>query len=310
MKKVLITGGAGFLGSHLCDYFIENGDKVICLDNLYTGSLENINHLQNHENFSFINHNIIEPIDLKVDVIYNFACPASPPHYQKDPIFTFKTSVWGILNMLELARKNNAIIIQASTSEVYGDPLQHPQSETYWGNTNCFGKRSCYDEGKRSAETLMYDYFHQYNVDIKIVRIFNTYGPHMNKDDGRVVSNFITQALKNEDITIYGDGEQTRSFCYVSDLIAGIVKLGAMPKGYTGPVNIGNSNERSVKELAELIIKKTNSRSKLIQLPLPADDPIKRRPDNSMAKNDLNWNPVVDINDGLDLSIEYYKTVI
>ncbi len=310
MQTILITGGAGFLGSHLCDYFINRGEKVICLDNLYTGSMENIKHLQSNENFTFIKHDIINPIDLAVDEIYNFACPASPPHYQKDGVFTFKTSVIGMLNMLELAKQNDATIVQASTSEIYGDPLEHPQTEKYWGNVNSFGKRSCYDEGKRGAETLMYEYFQQHHVNIKIVRIFNTYGPRMNKDDGRVVSNFITQALKNEDITIYGDGEQTRSFCYVSDLVEGIVKLAKTPEGYTGPVNIGNPSERTVKELAQLIIAKTNSHSTLIKLPLPADDPVKRCPDITVAKRDLNWQPQVDINEGLDSAIAYYKTVI
>ncbi|UDQ96941.1 UDP-glucuronic acid decarboxylase family protein [Lentisphaerota bacterium WC36G] len=310
MRNILITGGAGFLGSHLCEYFIKKDDNVICLDNLYTGSLKNVEHLFQYENFTFINHDIIEPIDIEVDTIFNFACPASPPQYQKDPVFTFKTSVWGILNMLELAKKNNATIIQASTSEVYGNPLQHPQRESYLGNTNCFGKRSCYDEGKRSAESLMYDYFHQYGVDIKIARIFNTYGPRLNKDDGRVVSNFITQALRGEDITIYGDGEQTRSFCYVSDLIAGIIRLSKQPKEYTGPLNIGNPKEFTIKELAELIIKKINSNSKLVEMPLPADDPVKRRPDITKAKADLNWEPSVELNEGLDFAIEYYRTVL
>ena len=308
MKRILVTGGAGFIGSHLCKKLLAENNYVICLDNLFTGRLENIKVLLDKPNFEFVEHDIIYPIDIEVDQIYNFACPASPPHYQYDPIRTMKTSVIGILNLLELAQKYNATLLQASTSEVYGDPLEHPQRESYWGNVNPIGIRSCYDEGKRCAETLLMDYHRQHKVDIKIIRIFNTYGPNMLKNDGRVVSNFIVQALKNEDITIYGDGTQTRSFCYVSDLVEGIVKM-MNSQNLTGPINLGNPSERTISELAELIIKKTNSRSKIVHLPLPQDDPTKRKPDISLAKENLAWTPLVNIEEGLDKTIKYFKNL-
>ena len=305
MKKILVTGGAGFIGSHLCKKLTEENNHVICLDNFYTGSRINVESLINLPNFEIIEHDIEHEIDIKVDEIYNLACPASPPQYQFNPVKTIRTSVLGTANMLELAKKYNARILQASTSEVYGDPLEHPQKETYWGNVNPIGIRSCYDEGKRCAETLMADYNRQYGTDIKIVRIFNTYGPNMHLNDGRVVSNFIVQALKNEDITIYGDGNQTRSFCYVSDLVDGLVKM--MDSPTTGPLNLGNSAERTILNLAELIIKKTDSNSKIIHKPLPGDDPVRRRPDLTLAKTVLKWEPNVDINEGLDHTIKYFQ---
>lgn len=309
MKNVLVTGGAGFIGSHLCKRLLDEGNFVICLDNLFTGSMDNVKNLQ-CDNFQFINADIVNKFEIdKIDQIYNLACPASPPHYQFDPIKTMKTSVIGILNLLELAKKNNARILQASTSEVYGDPLEHPQKETYWGHVNPNGIRSCYDEGKRCAETLMMDYHRQYGTDIKIVRIFNTYGPNMRPDDGRVVSNFILQALKGEDITIYGDGSQTRSFCYVSDLVEGLISM-MSKNNFIGPVNLGNPSERTVKNLAELIIEKTCSKSKIVYKEIPQDDPVKRRPDISLANKELAWNPVVDINTGLDKTIEYFKNTL
>ncbi len=311
MKKVLVTGGAGFIGSHLCKRLVNEGNSVICIDNLFTGNLKNIESLIIKPNFKFLQHDITEPIDIdiEIDQIYNLACPASPPHYQYDPIKTLKTSVIGILNMLELAKKYNATILQASTSEVYGNPLEHPQKETYWGNVNPIGIRSCYDEGKRCAETLLMDYNRQYNTNTKIIRIFNTYGPNMLKNDGRVVSNFIVQALKGEDITIYGDGSQTRSFCFVSDLVDGIYKM-MNSSNFAGPVNLGNPNERTVLDLAKLIIKMTNSKSKIVYKELPQDDPVKRKPDISLAKEKLNWEPIIDIETGLGKTIEYFKTVI
>lgn len=310
MKKILVTGGAGFIGSHLCKRLVqEKGTQVICLDNLFTGSINNIKELLNYPNFSFLNHDIEVPIDIEVSQIYNLACPASPPHYQFNPVKTIRTSVIGIANMLDLAQKYNALILQASTSEVYGDPLEHPQKETYWGNVNPIGIRSCYDEGKRCAETLMTDYNRQYGTKIKIVRIFNTYGANMLSDDGRVVSNFIVQALKNEDITIYGDGKQTRSFCYVSDLVEGLIRMMNTP-AFAGPVNLGNPSERTILNLAELIIKKIGSKSKIVFHPLPADDPIKRKPDITLANEKLNWNPIISIEDGLDLTIEYFKSIV
>ena len=310
MKNILVTGGAGFIGSHLCKKLLEQGNFVICLDNLFTGSMENVKDLLNNKNFQFINADIINKLEIdKINQIYNLACPASPPHYQFDPVKTMKTSVLGILNLLELARKNNATILQASTSEVYGNPLEHPQRESYWGNVNPIGIRSCYDEGKRCAETLMMDYSRQYGTDIKIVRIFNTYGPNMRSDDGRVVSNFILQALKEEDITIYGDASQTRSFCYVSDLIEGLISM--MNKAnFLGPVNLGNPSERTVKNLAELIVNKIGSNSKIIYKALPQDDPVKRQPDITIAKEKLGWTPVVDIDTGLNKTIKYFKNTL
>lgn len=305
MKKILITGGAGFLGSNLCEKLLNQGNKIICLDNLYTGKEKNIHHLLNNPNFEFIVYDVINPIDIKVDEIYNLACPASPPFYQAQPIETTKTCVYGAINMLELAKKNNAKILQASTSEVYGEPEIHPQPENYRGNVNPIGIRSCYDEGKRAAESLFFDYYRIHNINIKIIRIFNTYGPKMNPDDGRVVSNFIVQALNNQPITIYGDGNQTRSFCYVDDLLNGMVKL--MNSNITGPINIGNPGEFTMLELAEKIINLTNSKSQLIFKPLPGDDPTRRKPDISLAKKELNWEPTINLEEGLKRTIEYFK---
>ena len=308
MKRILITGGAGFIGSHLCKRLLNEGNYVICLDNFFTGRKRNIETLLPNQNFELVEHDIIEPIDIRIDEIYNLACPASPPHYQYDPIKTMKTSVIGIINMLELAEKYNAKILQASTSEVYGDPLVHPQVETYWGNVNPIGIRSCYDEGKRCAETLISDYRRQKNLNTKIIRIFNTYGPNMTPDDGRVVSNFILQALKGEDITVYGDGSQTRSFCYVDDLIDGIVKM--MDSNLSEPVNLGNPTERTILDFAKLIIEFTGTKSKIIYKPLPSDDPTKRRPDITLAQTKLNWTPKVDINEGLKKTVAYFKELI
>ena len=310
MKKILVTGGAGFIGSHLCEKLLNEGNRVICLDNLFTGSKDNISDFLSNKNFEFIEHDVTESIKLDVDEVYNLACPASPPHYQIDPVKTAKTSVFGILNMLELAKDNNAKILQASTSEVYGNPLIHPQTEKYWGNVNPIGIRSCYDEGKRMAETFLFDYNRQYGVKIRIVRIFNTFGPKMNKNDGRVVSNFIVQALQNKDITIYGDGSQTRSFCYVSDLVNGLYKMMNNDKGFIGPVNLGNVGETSVLDFAKMIIKLTNSKSKIVFMPLPSDDPLQRKPDISLAKEKLDWEPVMDIQKGLLKTVEYFKTKI
>lgn len=307
-KRILITGGAGFIGSHLCEKLLQDDNNyVICLDNFYTGSKENIQHLISNPNFELIEHDITQSIDIKADEIYNLACPASPIHYQYNPIMTMKTSVLGIINVLELAKKYNTKILQASTSEVYGDPTIHPQDETYWGNVNPIGIRSCYDEGKRCAETLMIDYHRQHNVNIKIVRIFNTFGPNMALNDGRVVSNFIVQALKNEDITIYGEGNQTRSFCYVSDLVQGLIKMMNTSSEIIGPINLGNPLERTILNLAELILSKINTKSKIIFKDLPQDDPIKRKPDITLAKNILNWQPQISIEDGLDKTIEYFE---
>lgn len=305
MKKILVTGGAGFLGSHLCSRLLQENHQVFCLDNLYTGSLKNVQHLQHNSNFSFLEHDIENFLDLQIDEIYNLACPASPIHYQKNPVKTTKTSVLGILNMLELAKKYNARILHASTSEVYGDPKIHPQTESYLGNVNPIGIRSCYDEGKRCAESLCFDYFRAYGIDIKIVRIFNTYGPLMNLDDGRVVSNFIIQALQNQNITIYGKGTQTRSFCYVDDLIEGLLLL--MKSEHHGPVNMGNPNEFTILELAQEIIKLTKSNSKLIFMPLPQDDPLQRKPDITLAKQILNWIPTTSLNEGLQKTISYFQ---
>ena len=307
MKRILITGGAGFIGSHLCERLLNEGNDVICLDNFFTGSKDNIRHLLDNNRFELVRHDITKEYFIEVDEIYNLACPASPPHYQYNAIKTIKTSVLGMINMLGLAKRCKAKILQASTSEVYGDPLIHPQVESYWGNVNPIGIRSCYDEGKRCAETLMMDYHRQNKVDIRIVRIFNTYGPNMDLNDGRVVSNFIVQALKNEDITIYGDGSQTRSFCYVDDLIDGMIKMMNNKKGFIGPVNLGNPSERTILDFAKLIIKLTNSSSKIIYKPLPSDDPSKRQPDITLAKKELNFEPKVDIEEGLTKTIEYFK---
>ena len=310
MSRILVTGGAGFLGSHLCDRLIESGNEVICVDNLFTGSKDNINHLLSNPKFTFICHDITEPLgDIKVEQIYNLACPASPPYYQYDPIKTAQTSVFGAMNMLELARKVRATILQASTSEVYGDPLVHPQPESYRGNVNTIGIRSCYDEGKRMAETLFFDYHRQHNIDIKVIRIFNTYGPRMDANDGRVVSNFIVQALKGEDITIYGDGKQTRSFCYVDDLIEGMIRM-MNSKDFTGPVNLGNPGEFSMLELAQKVLELTGSDSKLVYMPLPGDDPTQRKPVIDLAKEKLDWEPTIALEDGLKKTIEYFKGVI
>lgn len=307
MKKVLVTGGAGFIGSHLCERLLKKGYLVTCLDNMYTGTYENISSFYKNPNFRFINDNVINPIYVEVDQIYNLACPASPIHYQYDPIMTTKTSFIGALNVLELARVKNARVLQASTSEIYGDPLIHPQEECYRGNVNTIGPRACYDEGKRVAETLFFDYKRQYNVDIRVIRIFNTYGPHMLENDGRVVSNFIVQALHNKDITIYGDGSQTRSFCYVDDLVDGLILM-MEQDAFCGPVNLGNPHEMTISELAELIIAKTSSTSKIVYRDLPVDDPIKRQPSIELAIEKLHWRPVIDISEGIDRTIKYFKS--
>ena len=309
MKRILVTGGAGFLGSHLCDKLINNGNHVTCIDNLYTGNVSNIQHLLGNDNFTFIKHDIVEPFYIEVDQIYNLACPASPIHYQRNPVGTTKANFIGVLNLLELANKTNARLLQASTSEVYGEPLEHPQPETYWGNVNPIGVRSCYDEGKRIAESLMFDFYRQYKTDIKIVRIFNTYGPRMNTNDGRVISNFIIQALKKEDITVYGDGSQTRSFCYVYDLIDGMCKMMNV-EDFNGPVNLGNPREYTINELAEGIIKLTKSNSKIVYKPLPSDDPTHRKPIINLANDKLNWHPKVSLEDGLMRTITYYKDIL
>ena len=309
--RILVTGGAGFLGSNLCERLAKNKeDHIYCLDNLQTGRMENIRALLEEPNFTFIEHDIVEPIELDVDQIYNAACPASPPAYQADPVHTLKTSVFGILHMLELARKNDATVMQFSTSEVYGDAQVHPQPESYWGNVNPDGIRSCYDEGKRAAETLCFDYHRQYGVKIKVIRIFNTYGPKMDPRDGRVISNFVNQALRDEDITVYGDGKQTRSFCYVDDLIEGIVRMMNSPADITGPVNLGNPGEFTMLELAEEVLRQTGSRSKLVFHDLPKDDPKQRRPDISRAKELLGWEPKVPLRQGLAKVIEYYRSLM
>lgn len=307
--RILITGGAGFLGSHLCERLLNDGHEVICLDNFFTGFKRNVAHLMSHPNFELIRHDVIDPFKFEVDQIYNLACPASPPHYQHNPIKTTKTSVMGAINSLGLAKRVKARVLQASTSEVYGDPAVHPQTEDYWGNVNPIGIRSCYDEGKRVAETLFFDYHRQNGVDIRVVRIFNTYGPRMNPDDGRVVSNFIAQALRGEDITIYGDGMQTRSFCYVDDLVEGFVRLMDQDE-ITGPVNIGNPNEFTMLELAEKVIEKVGNNTKLTFLPLPGDDPKQRQPDISLAKQHLDWEPTVDLDEGLDRTIAYFRELL
>jgi UDP-glucuronate decarboxylase len=308
--KILVTGGAGFIGSHLSRKLVSLGHKVVVVDNFFTGSEENVSDLLNTDMFEIINHDICNPINVEADAIFNLACPASPVHYQKNPVKTIKTNVLGAVNMLELARKNNIPIFQASTSEVYGDPTESPQKETYLGNVNPIGSRACYDEGKRVVETLFFDYKRQYNSKIKIARIFNTYGPGMQLDDGRVVSNFIVQALRNEDITIYGDGKQTRSFCYISDLVEGLVAFFSTQAHVTGPINLGNPTEITIRSLAEGIITKTNSNSEIICLPLPEDDPRQRKPDISTANSILNWSPNIDLDFGLQMTIDYFATKI
>ncbi|OGI04244.1 MAG: NAD-dependent dehydratase [Candidatus Melainabacteria bacterium RIFOXYA12_FULL_32_12] len=307
MKRILITGGAGFIGSHLCERLLDENNEVVCLDNFFTGSKENINHLRDNKSFELIRHDIIKPILLEVNEVYNLACPASPVHYQYNAIKTVKTNVLGTINMLGLAKRVKARFFQASTSEVYGDPLEHPQKETYWGHVNPIGIRSCYDEGKRVAETLTMDYHRQNGVDVKIVRIFNTYGPRMAENDGRVVSNFVVQALKNEDITVYGHGNQTRSFCYVSDLVDGFIRMMNSPKEFMGPVNLGNPVETPIIEFAKRIIELTDSKSKIIHMPLPQDDPVRRRPDITLANKKLDWEPKVELQEGLIKTIEYFE---
>ena len=310
MNRVLVTGGAGFMGSHLCERLLQDGNDVICVDNLYTGSKDNIRHLMANPYFEFIRHDVTEPLYVEVDQIYNLACPASPVHYQANPVKTTKTSVYGALNTLGLAKRVGARILQASTSEVYGDPEIHPQPETYRGCVNPIGVRSCYDEGKRVAETLFFDYHRMHNLEIKIMRIFNTYGPRMNPSDGRVVSNFIVQALKNQDITIYGDGSQTRSFCYVDDLIEGMVRLMASPADFTGPCNLGNPGEFTILQLAEKTIALTGSKSRIVYRPLPSDDPMQRKPVIDLAKEHLDWEPHIALDEGLKKTIDYFKRVI
>ncbi len=306
-RRVLVTGGAGFIGSHLCERLISEGNYTICLDNFYTGQMANIEHLTKNRNFEVIRHDLVNPILLEVDQIYNMACPASPVHYQYNPVKTTKTSVMGAINMLGLAKRVKARILQASTSEIYGDPAVHPQKEEYWGNVNTIGLRACYDEGKRCAETLFFDYHRQNGVDIRVVRIFNTYGPRMHPDDGRVVSNFIVQALENRDITIFGDGEQTRSFCYVDDMIEGIYRMMNNPLDFVGPVNLGNPAEYRIADLAEMITGLTGSGSRIVYRPLPEDDPKRRRPDITLAMKKLEWEPVVDAKDGLKRTIEFFR---
>ena len=316
-KKILVTGGAGFLGSHLIDRLLARGDEVICVDNLFTGTKKNIEHLLDNRRFEFIRHDVTIPLYLEVDQIYNLACPASPIHYQHDPVQTTKTSVHGAINMLGLAKRVKARIFQASTSEVYGDPTVHPQTEDYWGNVNPIGMRSCYDEGKRCAETLFFDYYRQYGLDIRVARIFNTYGPRMHPNDGRVVSNFIVQALRGDDITIYGEGQQTRSFCYVDDLIEGFIRFMDLPRsadgkpGYPGPINLGNPGEFTIRQLAEKVISHTGARSKLVFKPLPSDDPMQRQPDISRAKKHLDgWEPQVALDEGLKKTIAYFDQLL
>jgi UDP-glucuronate decarboxylase len=307
MAKILVTGGAGFLGSHLCDRLIASGDDVLCVDNFYTGAKENVKGLLSNPKFELMRHDITFPLYVEIEQIYNLACPASPIHYQLDPVQTTKTSVLGAINMLGLAKRTNARILQASTSEVYGDPEVHPQSEAYWGNVNPIGIRSCYDEGKRCAETLFFDYWRQHHLAIKVMRIFNTYGPRMDPNDGRVVSNFIVQAIRGEPITIYGDGLQTRSFCYVDDLIEGMYRLMKSAEDFIGPVNIGNPNEFSMIELAEMVLRLVGSTSKIEYKPLPKDDPRQRKPDITLVKTELNWQPIVSLEDGLKETIAYFR---
>ncbi|MDC3409796.1 SDR family oxidoreductase [Alphaproteobacteria bacterium] len=310
MKKILVTGGAGFLGSHLCDRLISEGHEVLCLDNFFTGSKMNIAHLLGNHNFELIRHDVTFPIYLEVDQIYNLACPASPVHYQSDPVQTVKTNVQGAINMLGLAKRTGARILQASTSEIYGDPEIHPQVENYWGNVNSIGLRSCYDEGKRCAETLFFDYERQHGLDIKVVRIFNTFGPRMHPNDGRVISNFIVQALNDKDLTIYGNGKQTRSFCYVDDLIDGLLKMMESESSFKGPVNLGNYDEFTILELAQKIIKKIGGNSKISFINLPTDDPKRRKPDISLAYDRLGWKPKISLNYGLEKTINYFRNLM
>jgi len=309
-QKILITGGAGFIGSHLCERLLDEGHDVLCVDNYFTGTKDNIAHLMENQQFELMRHDVTFPLYVEVDQIFNMACPASPIHYQYDPVQTTKTSVHGAINMLGLAKRVNARIFQASTSEVYGDPTQHPQKESYWGNVNTIGPRSCYDEGKRCAETLFFDYFRQHNLDIKVGRIFNTYGPKMRPDDGRVVSNFIVQALTGKDITVYGKGDQTRSFCYVDDLVEAILRLMATKKGFTGPMNLGNPSEYSILEIAKIVIELVGSKSKIIFKPLPEDDPKQRQPDISLAKSKLDWEPKTHLKEGLEKTIQYFNQLL
>ena len=309
-KQILVTGGAGFLGSHLCEVLVEEGADVLCLDNFYTGSRANVQHLVGKPNFELLRHDVTFPLYIEVDEVYNLACPASPIHYQHDPVQTTKTSVHGAINMLGLAKRTGAKILQASTSEVYGDPEEHPQPEHYWGHVNPIGPRSCYDEGKRCAETLFFDYHRQHNLPIKVARIFNTYGPRMHPDDGRVVSNFIVQALKGESLTIYGDGSQTRSFCYVDDLVVGLIRLMRTEDDCTGPVNLGNPDEFQIKQLAERVLALVGSRSKIIYKELPQDDPQQRRPDITLAKAQLNWQPSIALDEGLRRTVEYFRALL
>ncbi|MBW1910865.1 MAG: SDR family oxidoreductase [Deltaproteobacteria bacterium] len=308
-KRILITGGAGFLGSHLCDRLVAQGHDILCLDNFFTGSKKNIIHLLEKPNFELIRHDLVQPIFLEADEIYNLACPASPIHYQYNPVKTVKTSVMGAINMLGLAKRVKAKILQASTSEIYGNPVVHPQKEDYWGNVNTIGPRSCYDEGKRCAETLFFDYHRQNNVNIRVVRIFNTYGPRMHPNDGRVISNFIVQALANQDITVFGEGTQTRSFCYVDDMIEGLVRMMNGPDSFVGPVNLGNPDEFSILKVAKLIISLTGSKSKIIFEPLPQDDPLQRRPDITLAREKLGWEPKLDLENGLKKTIKYFRRI-
>ena len=309
-KRILVTGGAGFIGSHLCKKLLEQGNEVICLDNLFTGRKENIQHLMDNSRFEFVRHDVTEPIYVECDQIYNLACPASPLHYQRDPIKTAKANVFGAFHVLGLAKRCRARVLQASTSEVYGDPSVHPQLESYWGYVNPHGIRSCYDEGKRMAETLFFDYHRQHSVDIKVVRIFNTYGPRMRMNDGRVVSNFIVQALKGEEITIYGEGTQTRSFCYVDDLVEGMVRMMNSREGFTGPVNLGNPGEFTMLELARLVLELTESKSNIVHKPLPEDDPLQRKPVITLAQKELDWEPTVPLRNGLASTIAYFQTEV
>jgi UDP-glucuronate decarboxylase len=309
-QRILVTGGAGFLGSHLCDRLVAQGHDVLCVDNFFTGSKHNVEHLLDHPRFELMRHDVTFPLYVEVDQIYNLACPASPIHYQHDPVQTTKTSVHGAINMLGLAKRVRARIFQASTSEVYGDPSVHPQREDYWGNVNPIGPRSCYDEGKRCAETLFFDYHRQHKLDIKVARIFNTYGPRMHPNDGRVVSNFIVQALKGEDITIYGEGSQTRSFCYVDDLLDGFIRLMETGPDFPGPVNLGNPNEFTIRQLAELVIELTGSKSRLVKQPLPTDDPMQRQPDITLARTKLDWNPTIQLRDGLVHTIAHFERLL